>query len=296
MEHVEVPIVGAGAGGLGLAARLRQEGETSFAIFDRADRVGGTWRDNTYPGAASDVPSHLYSFSFAPNPGWTRRFPPQAEMLRYLERLTDEFALRDNLRLRSEVTGARFDPETQRWRLELDGREAVEASVLVAACGQLSVPLVPHFEGLEDYRGAHLHSARWDHSFAIPGARVGVIGSGASAIQIIPKLAGVAGQLRVFQRTPPWIIPRKDRRYTRAERWAFARFPALRRAYRSYIYFRLESFFLGFGPSDMFERMLTKMAAKNLEDHVGDPALRERLTPRYRIGCKRILVDDDYYD
>src|SRR4051794_34534028 len=137
MQHVQVAIVGAGAGGLGLAARLRRSGETSFAIFDRADGVGGTWRANTYPGAASDVPSHLYSFSFAANPRWTRRFPPQAEMLRYLERLTDDFALRPNLRLRTEVTGAHFDSGTQRWRLQLDGRETVEASVLVAACGQL---------------------------------------------------------------------------------------------------------------------------------------------------------------
>src|SRR3954449_11942004 len=150
MQHVEVAIVGAGAGGLGLAARLRQSGETSLAIFDRADGVGGTWRDNTYPGAASDVPSHLYSFSFAANPDGTRRFPPQREMLGYLERLTDDFGLRDHLRLRTEVTGARFDPASQRWRVEVDGREAVEASVLVAACGQLSVPVVPHFAGLED--------------------------------------------------------------------------------------------------------------------------------------------------
>ena len=298
MDHVKVAIVGAGAGGLGLAARLRQSGETSLALFDRAEGVGGTWRANTYPGAASDVPSHLYSFSFAANPDWSRRFPPQAEMLRYLERLTDDFGLRSHLRLGTDVAGARFDSGSRRWRLELDGGEHVEASVLVAACGQLSVPHVPEFEGLDEYRGAHWHSARWDHSFAprIPGARVGVIGSGASAIQIVPRLAGVARELHVFQRTAPWIIPRRDRAYTRAERWLFARFPAWRRAYRSYIYLRLESFFLGFGPSDHFARQLTKMATKHLEEHVADPVLRDELTPRYRIGCKRILVDDDYYD
>src|SRR3954447_23024962 len=296
MQHVEVAIVGAGAGGLGLAARLKQSGERSLAIFDRADGVGGTWRANTYPGAASDVPSHLYSFSFAANPDWTRRFPPQAEMLGYLERLTDDFGLRENLRLGTEVAGARFDEASRRWQLDLGGGERVEASVLVAACGQLSVPRVPHFDRLEDCRGAHWHSARWDHSFAIPGARVGVVGSGASAIQIIPQLAGVARELRVFQRTPPWIIPRRDRPYTRPERWLFARLPAWRRAYRAYIYLRLESFFFGFGPSKVMERQLTKMATKHLEEHVADPALRAKLMPDYRIGCKRILVDDDYYD
>src|SRR5437763_15427377 len=154
MEHVDVAIVGAGAGGLGLAARLRLQGETSFAIFDRADRIGGTWRDNTYPGAASDVPSHLYSFSFAPNPDWSRRFPPQGEMLRYLERLTDDFGLRAALRLGTEVSGARYDATSRRWRVELAGAGEVEASVLVAACGQLSVPAVPRFDGLDGYRGA----------------------------------------------------------------------------------------------------------------------------------------------
>jgi cation diffusion facilitator CzcD-associated flavoprotein CzcO len=297
MEHLEVAIVGAGAGGLGLAARLRQQGETSFAIFDRADRIGGTWRDNTYPGAASDVPSHLYSFSFAPNPHWSRRFPPQAEMLRYLERLTDDFGLRPTLRLGTVFTNARYDAASGRWRLELDGgREEVEASVLVAACGQLSVPTVPHFEGLDDFRGAHWHSARWNHEVPLGDARVGSIGSGASAIQIVPRLAESTGSLRVFQRTPPWIIPRKDRRYTLPERWAFAHLPAWRRLYRSYIYWRLESFYLGLGPSDAFQRMLENMAAKHLEKHVADPGLRARLTPDYRIGCKRILVDDDYYD
>jgi cation diffusion facilitator CzcD-associated flavoprotein CzcO len=295
MEQLRVAIVGAGAGGLGFAARLKQSGETSFAILDRDEGVGGTWRANTYPGAASDVPSHLYSFSFAGNPGWTRRYPPQGEMLGYLERLTDDFGLRSHLRLRTEVANARFDAGEQRWHLELADGEPIAADVLVAACGQLSVPRVPEFAGLDEFRGARWHSARWDHDFDPAGKRVGVIGSGASAIQILPELAGVADRLHVFQRTPPWIIPRKDRPYSAPERWAFARFPALRRLYRRWIYWRLESFFLAFGPSDSFARSMTKMSYKHLEQQIPNAALRERVTPTYRIGCKRILVSDDYY-
>src|SRR5947209_3755379 len=213
----------------------------------------------------------------------------------YLGNLTDGFALRPYLRLDTGVAGARFDRGAQRWRIDVAGGETVEAQVLVAACGQLSQPVIPRFEGLEDFKGPHWHSARWDHSFPLASSRVGVIGSGASAIQIIPQLAEMVGELRVFQRTPPWIIPRKDRAYTRAERWAFARLPLVRRAYRGYIYLRLESFFLGFGPSNAFALMLENMARRHLGEKVADPELRSRLTPGYRIGCKRILVDDDYY-
>ena len=292
-ERVDVAIVGAGAAGLGFAARLRSRGERSFRILDREEGVGGTWRLNTYPGAASDVPSHLYSFSFAPNPGWTRRYPPQSEMLAYLERLTDEQGLREHLRLGTEVREARFDGG--RWRLELAGAEPLEADVLVAACGQLSVPQVPRFAGVEDYRGPSWHSARWDHSVALDGKRVAVVGSGASAIQIVPELATRARTLHVFQRTPPWMIPRKDRRYTRAERRLFAASPAWRRAYRGYIYWRLESLWSAFTPGTPMSRVLTWMARHQLETQVPDPALRARLLPTYPIGCKRVLVSDDYY-
>jgi cation diffusion facilitator CzcD-associated flavoprotein CzcO len=294
MERVDVAVVGAGVAGLGLGARLRQAGLGSFAILERAQRPGGTWRENTYPGVACDVPSHLYSFSFAANPRWSRRYPSQEEILRYLDRVVDENALAGHLRAGTDVRSARFDPQLRAWRLETS-RGELEASVLVTACGQLSVPKVPDFAGLEDFRGARFHSARWDHGFDPAGKRVAVIGSGASAIQIVPELARSAARLHVLQRTPPWIIPRRDRGYLRAERALFDRLPALRRAYRSLLYWRMESLFLAFKPGSRFARLLTGMATRHLERQVQDPVLRGALTPDYPIGCKRVLVSDDYY-
>ena len=294
MEQVDVAIVGGGAAGLGLAARLRAAGFGSFAIFERGEGPGGTWRANTYPGAACDVPSHLYSFSFDPNPRWSRRYSPQSEILRYFEGFADRHGLRPHLRTSTEVASAEWDASASDWRLQTTGGDEVRARFVAGACGQLSVPHVPAFAGLSDFAGATWHSADWDHSVDVRGKRVAVIGSGASAIQIVPAIAGVASQLVVFQRTPTWIIPRRDRAYTRIERELFARSDLWRRMYRSYIFWRLESFFLGFSPGPM-ARSLTRMAMKHLEDQVPDPALRLLLTPTYPIGCKRVLVSDDYY-
>src|SRR5436305_1742021 len=295
MEQVDVAIVGGGIGGVGLGARLRERGIESFAILERDRGAGGTWRANTYPGAACDIPSHLYSFSFAPNPDWTSRFPEQREILDYIERVVDETGVRPNLRPGADVTNARFDAAARRWQLSTANGEDVEATHLVAACGQLSNPQIPSFEGLEEFRGASWHSAEWNHDVDLAGKRVAVIGTGASSIQIVPELAKVTEQLHVFQRSAPYVIPRKDRPFTRAERLLFSRVGAARRAYRGYIYWRLESYLLGFRPGTIAASMLTKLALGHLENQVTDPDLRATLTPDYPLGCKRILISDDYY-
>ena len=295
MERADVAIVGAGFGGLGLGARLRESGRRSFTILEADKGLGGTWRANTYPGLACDVPSHLYSYSFAPRPGWTRRYPAQAEILSYLEEFADERGLRQHLRLNTQVAGARYDAEDQRWRIHLHEGEEISARLLVTACGQLRVPHVPPFKGLEDFEGEWWHSARWPDAFDPRGKRVAVIGSGATAIQIVPALAPQCGHMHVFQRTPPWIIPRHDRPYLGLERRLFAAAPPVRRAYRSLLFLRQESFLLGFKPDSAMAKVLTRYARWRLESQVEDPVLRHRLLPTYPIGCKRVLVSDDYY-
>jgi cation diffusion facilitator CzcD-associated flavoprotein CzcO len=294
MRQVDIAIVGAGVAGLGLGSRLKAAGLESFAILERDEGPGGTWRANTYPGVACDVPSHLYSFSFAPNPGWTRRYPGQEEILRYLGRVADEHGLRPHIQAGTEVLGARFDGEARRWRIETS-RGELEARVLVTACGQLSVPQIPAFEGLGEFRGELWHSARWNHEADLRGKRVAVIGSGATAIQAVPELAKVARRVYVMQRTPPWIIPRKDRAYTRLERWAFAHLEPVRRLHRAWIYWRLESLAAVLRRGSAAGRMFAAMARRHLERQVPNTALRQRLTPTYPIGCKRILISDDYY-
>jgi cation diffusion facilitator CzcD-associated flavoprotein CzcO len=209
--QVRVAIVGSGFGGLGAAIRLMQEGITNFVLLERAGDVGGTWRDNTYPGCECDVQSHLYSFSFAPNPAWTRSFSPQPEIQAYLQRVARDFGVLPHVRFHHEVRGAAWDDAARVWRIDTT-RGPFTASVLVMATGALSDPLVPDLPGLERFRGRAFHSARWDHDFDLTGRRVAVIGTGASAIQLVPAIQPLVGQLFVFQRTPPWILPRTQRR------------------------------------------------------------------------------------
>jgi cation diffusion facilitator CzcD-associated flavoprotein CzcO len=294
MERVEVAIVGGGAGGLALGARLRAAGETSFAILERDEGVGGTWRANTYPGCACDIPSHLYSFSFFTQGDWSRRYPTQPEMLRYFERLTDAFGLRPHLRLRTEVRDARFDPAAGRWRVRTD-RGELDARVLVTACGQLRIPHVPAYAGLGELRAPHWHSARWRHDVDLAGKRVAVVGSGATAIQIVPEIARDARRVHVFQRSAPWVVPRRDRPYTRLERRLYGASPAARRAYRAAMFWQRELNFRAFRPSTPMSKLFVRIATKHLEEQVPDVALRERLLPDYPVGCKRVLISDDWY-
>jgi cation diffusion facilitator CzcD-associated flavoprotein CzcO len=289
-----VAIVGAGFGGLGAAAALRRAGRTDFVILERADSVGGTWRDNTYPGCACDVPSHLYSFSFAPNPGWSRSFSPQPEIRRYLERVTDRLGLRPHLRLGTELAQARWDRAAARWRLRTS-RGPLTADVLVLAGGPLSEPSLPDIDGLDGFPGPVFHSARWDHGCELAGKRIAVVGTGASAIQIVPALAEVAGQVTLFQRTPAWVMPRRDRRITGPERWLYRRLPVTQAAARTALHASREALVSSFTQHPERLRRAQRIALRHLKSAISDPALRAALTPGYVMGCKRILLSRDFY-
>ncbi|HEX8353717.1 MAG TPA: NAD(P)/FAD-dependent oxidoreductase [Pyrinomonadaceae bacterium] len=291
-RQARVAIIGSGFGGLGAAIRLRRRGEEDFLIFERAADVGGTWRDNSYPGCACDVQSHLYSFSFAPNPDWTRSYSRQPEIQDYLRRCARDFGVLPHVRFRHEVRDAAWDEGARLWRVETSQGEYT-ASVLVMASGALSEPRVPALPGLENFEGKSFHSARWDHSYDLKGRRVAVVGTGASAVQFIPEIQPLVERLHVFQRTPAWVMPRTDRVLSERERRMFRRFPALQRAERLAIYAFRELFVFGFRHLRM-SRLIRRVALRHMERSVPDPALRDKLTPRYEIGCKRILVSNDY--
>jgi cation diffusion facilitator CzcD-associated flavoprotein CzcO len=293
--HVRVAVIGAGFGGLGAGVRLRQAGLTDFVILERAASVGGTWRDNTYPGCACDVPSHLYSFSFAPNPGWSRSFSRQPEIWDYLERLTDRYGLRGKIRFGAEVTQARWDTATARWRLTTTTSGGLTADVIISAAGPLSEPRLPDVPGLAAFPGEVFHSARWDHGTRLDGKRVAVVGTGASAVQVVPEIQPQVASLVLFQRTPPWVLPRRDRHITRLEQWLFRSFPPAQRVPRASAYLMREPAFGAFVRWPGVLRAAQRLAARNLAKSVPDPELRAKLTPAYVMGCKRVLLSSDFY-
>lgn len=298
VEHVDVIIVGSGFAGLGMAIALQRRGGERFVVLERADAIGGTWRDNHYPGCACDVPSFLYSFSFAPNvggSGWSRVYAPQAEIRAYLEGLVDTHQLRPHVRFGAELTQARWDAAAARWVVTTaDGRTFV-GGALVLALGGLSRPAMPTIPGLDDFEGTRFHSAAWDHAAPLDGRRVGVIGTGASAIQFVPPVAERAGQLTVFQRSAPWILPKSDRPFSPLERRALAGLPGAAAAYRAWIYGTQELRALAFTEGAWMMRLGRAMALRHLHAQVRDPALRAKLTPDYAMGCKRVLISNDYY-
>lgn len=285
--------MGTGFSGLGMAVRLVQRAERDFVVLERADGVGGTWRDNTYPGAACDIRSDLYSFSFAPNPNWSRRYSPQGEILEYLRGIAQQFDLTSSIRFGSELTDARWDEERQLWTLTTS-TGVLTADVLVAGHGPLIEPVMPDIPGIDSFEGELLHSARWRDDVDLAGARVGVIGTGASAIQLVPQLQAIAACLTVFQRTAAWITPRGDRPTSERRRRVFERLPALQRLARWSVFRSNEARFLGFRSAavgTLFARVTRTFLAKT----VSDPVLRDKLTPHYRIGCKRVLISSDFY-
>jgi cation diffusion facilitator CzcD-associated flavoprotein CzcO/acetyl esterase/lipase len=290
-----VAIIGAGFGGIGLAITLKKAGIDSLTIFEKADGVGGVWRHNTYPGATCDVPSHLYSFSFEPNPDWSRRFSPQPEILEYLDRCVERYGLRPNLRLGTEVAGAEFDDDSGKWRIEAAGGETTEADVLVSACGQLSRPATTRIEGAERFAGPIFHTAQWDHGVELEGKRVAVIGTGASTIQVVPAIAERVAQLDVYQRSAPYVIPKKDRPYMPWERRLFRWFPPARQFARFTQWLTFEIFISAFNQFRGVGRLGVRMFERNLDDQVSDPELKRALTPDHVLGCKRVLISPDYY-
>jgi cation diffusion facilitator CzcD-associated flavoprotein CzcO/pimeloyl-ACP methyl ester carboxylesterase len=294
VEHVRVAVIGTGFGGLGAGVKVAEAGIDDFVILERADGVGGTWRDNTYPGCACDVPSQLYSFSFALNPEWTHSFSRQPEILAYLEGIAERYHLRPHIRFGCEVTEARWDGEAACWRLQTS-RGPLAADLLVSAAGPLAEPATPDVPGIESFPGTVFHSARWDHGAEIDGRRVAVIGTGASAIQIVPEVQRRAATITLFQRTPAWVLPRTDRRYRGAERWLYRHVPAARRLARLSIYAARESYVPAFTRQPALLATAQRLAEHHLAAAVADPALRAALTPDYVMGCKRILLSNDYY-
>ncbi|MGZ6745008.1 MAG: flavin-containing monooxygenase [Nocardioides sp.] len=291
-------IVGAGFAGLCAAVKLHEDGQGDFLVVEKGADVSGTWRDNTYPGAACDVPSQLYSFSFAPNPDWSMSFSPQPEIQAYIRRVAERSGVLDRFRFHTAFLDAAWDDEAQAWvsRIEGDhGPETVTSTTLVVGAGGLSEPRLPDIEGIGDFAGELFHSARWDHDVDLTGKRVAVIGTGASAIQIVPKVQEVAGHLDVYQRTAPYVLPRNDRRYSRLERLALRHVPGLQKLYRTAIYWGRETYVPGFTWQPRLAAPAKRLALGNIAKGISDPALRERVTPTFEIGCKRILISNTYY-
>jgi cation diffusion facilitator CzcD-associated flavoprotein CzcO len=290
-----VAILGAGFGGLCMATKLLERGHDDFMIFEKAASSGGTWRDNSYPGCACDVPSHLYSYSFAQQSGWSRRYAPQGEILAYIRDVADRYGLDERILYETPITSLKWDDDERFWRLSTGDGRNFTARAVVSAVGGLHVPAYPRISGVEQFRGPAFHTARWRHEIDLKGKRVAVIGAGASAVQVVPEIASRVERLFVFQRTPQWILPRNDRRYSTLERLAYRFVPGLLRAARAFHYWKAEATALGFVVKPKWMREGEKRARKFLERSISDPALREKLQPKYRMGCKRVLLSDAYY-
>jgi cation diffusion facilitator CzcD-associated flavoprotein CzcO len=292
--EVDVAIIGAGFSGLGAAIRLKQEGRTDFVVLERGDDVGGTWHFNTYPGCACDIPSHLYSFSFAPNPHWSKTYSPQPEIRDYLRRTADDFGVRPYIRTGCTVEEAAWNEEAGRWELDTS-QGAVHARVLVVGSGPLTEPKIPDIPGLDSFKGVTMHSARWDHDVDLKGKRVASIGTGASAIQYVPEIQKEAKQLFVFQRTPPWIFPHSNRKFTKLEHRVYGKFPQLQKIARGGVYAARESGVVGFVKNPKLMKVAEMVAKRHMRNQVADPELIEKITPDYTIGCKRILPSNKWY-
>lgn len=293
-DHVRVCIVGAGFSGIGAAIALRRAGVTSLAILERAPQVGGAWRANTYPGCACDVQSRLYELAVAPWPDWSRKFAGQREIQAYLERVVEIFGLQPDVRLDTEVLQATWDDSGLLWRITTGAGE-LTSDVLISACGGLTEPAYPSVDGVVTFAGPIMHTARWDESVDLRGKRVAVVGTGASAIQVVPAIAPIAAQVVVMQRTPAWVLPRRDRAVPAWYRSLLASIPPLQQAMRGMSSWAREVQLLSFTRQGRFRAMGERMARRHLEKQIPDPVLRARVTPHYDMGCKRILISDDYY-
>jgi cation diffusion facilitator CzcD-associated flavoprotein CzcO len=298
---VSVAIVGGGFGGVAAAVELRRRGIEDFVLLERGERLGGVWRANTYPGAACDVPSHLYSFSFAPHPGWSRRFSPGDEIQAYLEDVARRFDVLGKTRFGCDVERAAFDDSAGRWRLELAGGEELEADMLITACGQLTRPSIPEIPGLASFHGVMFHSAHWDHDHSLEGRRVAVLGTGASSIQFVPAIASQVERLTVFQRSAPWVLPKSDKAYAERTKRLYTRFPALQRLWRLGWWTWMESLVPMFTRRPpRGARIMTAFyrALANAQRAVQlrfDRRLMAATKPDYAIGCKRVLITSEWY-
>jgi cation diffusion facilitator CzcD-associated flavoprotein CzcO len=294
-QVLDVAIIGAGFSGLCMAIKLKEAGHTNFKVFEKASDIGGTWFLNRYPGCACDVPSHLYSYSFEQNPTWSRAYSSAKEIWQYQKATAEKHGILPFIRCNAEVARAEYDEPSQLWHLTLASGETYHARALVAGAGILHVPFYPKIRGAETFAGKAMHTADWDESCDLAGKRVAVIGTGASAVQVVPAIAEQVAHLDLYQRTPGWVIPRMD--YAFEEKWKrrFARLPWLQRLFRNVIYWRAESLAIGFTRSPKMMAKFQKLAETYLAKAVPDPALRVKLTPDFPIGCKRVLISDDFY-
>jgi cation diffusion facilitator CzcD-associated flavoprotein CzcO len=294
-QRLLVAIVGTGFSGLCMAIELRQAGIEDFVLFERSEQLGGTWRDNVYPGCACDVPSHLYSYSFEPSTDWSRTFAPQHEIRAYLESCADKYDLRRKIRFGREIVEATFDEANAVWTIRARSGETYSANVLVFGIGAFSNPSYPKLPGLERFSGTKFHSARWEHGYDLGAKSVAVIGTGASAIQFVPQIQPRVKRLYLFQRTPPWVLPKRDRAFSGVERFVLARVPGVRFLYRQWIYWTLEAQVLAFVRDKRLMRLVELSCKRHIRRSIGNHALRAQVMPRYMPGCKRILLSNDYY-
>lgn len=293
-RHTSVLIIGSGFSGLGMGHRLLQDGVDDFLILERGHGVGGVWEANTYPGCRCDVPSNLYSFSYAPHPNWTSTYSTQPDIREYLRSCVERFGLADHLRFGVEVTGAQWHEDAQRWHVDTDAG-AFTADILISAVGPITEPKLPDVPGIDTFEGTVMHSARWDHDLDLTGLRVASIGTGSSAIQYVPRIADRVERLFVFQRSAPWIAPHEGRPTTEAERARFRGDPKAQQRARAAAYWSKEALVLGFAKAPAIMKVVQQVAKKHLKDQVPDPRLRAQLTPDFTIGCKRILPSNDWY-
>jgi cation diffusion facilitator CzcD-associated flavoprotein CzcO len=291
---LDVAVIGSGFGGLGAAIRLRQSGVTNVAIFERAGDLGGTWRDNTYPGCRCDVASNLYSFSFAPNPQWTNTYSYQPEIQQYLQNVADQYQLRDLINYDHDVRDVSFDETKKLWRLTTSQGEYFARCVIMAT-GGLAEPRLPEIKGLELFQGPIMHTAKWNDAIDLVGKRVGLIGTGASAIQTVPEIAPLVGSLEVFQRTPSWVLPHLGHPVIERTKKIFSTLPLAQRLVRAWGYWRRELMVLGFVKDPTRMTKAETMSREHLERQIKNDGLREKLTPTYRLGCKRVLISNDFY-
>ncbi len=290
-----IAIIGSGFSGICLGIQLKQAGFDDLTILEKSDRLGGTWRDNTYPGAACDSPAFAYCFSFEQKTDWTRKWVPHDEILGYLEHCARSYGLLRQIRFGAEVESARFAEDEAAWHIRTSQGEELVADILVSGVGQLNRPYVPDITGLGSFAGECFHSARWNHGYDMAGERVAVIGNAASAIQLIPEVAKQAAELLVFQRSANWMLPRFDRAFSDEEKRRFARWPWLAKLYRWWIWASFESRWPVFKQNRFLARRIEALATKSMRAQISDPALQKALIPDYPIGGKRILISDDYY-
>ena len=293
-EHHRIVIIGAGISGVGLGVKLLQKGIDDFVICERNESVGGTWFEHTYPGCGCDIPTHLYSYSFARNPEWSRLFPRQGEILDYVRKTADERGVTPHIRFGCEMEHSRWDERWKRWRVRTSQGE-LTCDVLVSAIGATAEPDEPDIPGLEDFEGHRFHSARWDHDHQLAGERVAVIGTGPAAAQFVPLIQPELKKLTVFQRTPPWVLPHVDRPVSGAERMLFRAVPAVQEVLRNVIFGVYEATGIGFRGRTSMIAPIEAIGRAHLRRQVKDPVLRKKLAPHYRFGCKRPIMSNTFY-